>query len=288
MRFVVLLAGAASNQAGAAFGAQAFGAIGPAGVVAIRQLVAAVVLLPVARPDPRRLTRSQWWPVLLLGLVFVGMNFSLYTAIDRIGLGLAVTLEVLGPLAVALLASRGRADLGCALAAGAGVVLLVRPGPSGDLLGIGLGLCAAACWAAYILLNRVAGARLPGLQAPALASAAAALLTLPVTAVVVARHGLPAGALLAGLLSSVVPYATDLIVLRHVPPRLFGLAMSAHPVLAALAGAALLSETLAPPDLAAMAVIVTAVAVAGVRTRESPGQEGAGLPDQGLALRRAV
>src|SRR5690242_10919474 len=139
----------ASNQVGAAVGAHAFATIGPAGVVAVRQFVAAAVLLPVARPDLRRFTWAQWWPTLLLGLVFATMNLSLYTAIDRIGLGLAVTLEFLGPLAVALLSSRSRADLLCAVAAGAGVYVLVLPGPSSDVLGIGLGLVAAACWASY-------------------------------------------------------------------------------------------------------------------------------------------
>jgi hypothetical protein len=92
-----MTASAASNQVGAAVGAHAFATIGPVGVVAVRQFVAAAVLLPVARPNVRRFTWEQWWPTLLLGLVFATMNLSLYTAIDRIGLGLAVTLEVLGP-----------------------------------------------------------------------------------------------------------------------------------------------------------------------------------------------
>ena len=93
----------------------------------------------------RSFTWPQWWPVLSLAAVFATMNLSLYTAIDRIGLGLAVTLEFLGPLSVALAASRRRLDLGCALAAGAAVVLLARPQPTTDYLGIALGLVAAAC-----------------------------------------------------------------------------------------------------------------------------------------------
>jgi inner membrane transporter RhtA len=97
-----------SNQVGAGVGAHAFAAIGPAGVVAVRQIVAAAVLLPAARPPLRSMTWAQWWPALLLAAVFGVMNLSLYTAIDRIGLGLAVTLEFLGPLAVALAASRSR------------------------------------------------------------------------------------------------------------------------------------------------------------------------------------
>jgi inner membrane transporter RhtA len=99
-----------SNQTGAAIGSLAFPVLGPVGVVAVRQYVAAVVLLAVGRPRLRSFTWWQWRPVLLLALVFGTMNLSLYSAIDRIGLGLAVTLEFLGPLAIALTAARRRVD----------------------------------------------------------------------------------------------------------------------------------------------------------------------------------
>jgi inner membrane transporter RhtA len=260
-----MLGSAASNQVGAAIGAHAFPAIGPAGVVVVRQFVAAAVLLPVARPNLRRLTWSQWWPALLLGLVFAVMNLSLYSAIERIGLGLAVTLEVLGPLAVALLGSRSRLDLLCALAAGLGVYVLVLPGPSSDFLGIGLGLLAAACWASYIVLNRVVGRRLAGLQAPALGTSVSALLSLPVAVVLIARgdfFGVAVWyAVAAGVLSSVIPYAADLIALRTVPSRFFGLFMSVHPVLAALAGVVFLGQWLHPNEWAGIAVVIAVNAV---------------------------
>ncbi len=269
-----MLSSALSNQVGAALGAHAFGVVGPAGVVAVRQVVAAAGLLPLARPPMRRMTWSQWWPVLLLAVVFGCMNLSLYTAIDRIGLGLAVTLEFLGPLAVALAASRSSRDLLVAAAAAAGVYVLVLPGPSSDYLGLGLGLAAAACWAAYILLNRVAGARLPGLQAPALAATACALAYLPVL-VLLAGDGRLAGAplgyaLAAGVLSSVVPYAADLTALRFVPPRFFGVFMSTHPVLAALVGTVLLNQALAVHEWAGIAVVVLANAAAVATTRRAP------------------
>ncbi len=261
-----MLGSAASNQAGAAVGAHAFPTIGPAGVVAVRQFVAAAVLLPVARPDLRRLTWAQWWPTLLLGVVFAVMNLSLYTAIDRIGLGLAVTLEVLGPLAVALIGSRTRMDLVAALAAGAGVYVLVLPGPSSDYPGIGLGLLAATCWAAYIVLNRLLGRRLTGLQGPALGTSVSALLYLPVAAVLVTQGRLEGMGILyavaAGLLSSVVPYAADLIALRRVPPRFFGLFMSVHPVLAALAGLIVLGQHLRPHEWAGIVIVIVVNAVA--------------------------
>lgn len=263
---MMMLTGAASNQVGAATGAHAFDTIGPAGVVAVRQVVAAAVLLPVARPPLRRMTWGQWWPTLLLAGVFACMNLTLYIAIDRIGLGLAVTLEFLGPLAVALASSRNRTDLLTAAVAAAGVYVLVRPGPSSDYLGLGLGVAAGACWAAYIILNRLVGARLPGLQAPAAATAVSALVYLPMLVALVA-HGRLAGlpllyALAAGLLSSVVPYAADLTALRVVPARLFGIFMSTHPVVAALAGVVLLGQLLALHQWVGIALVVTANAVA--------------------------
>jgi inner membrane transporter RhtA len=261
-RIAAMLASAASTQIGAAAGAHAFLAIGVPGVVAVRQLVAAAVLLPMARPDPRRMTWSQWWPALLLALVFAVMNLSVYEAVSRIGLGLAVTLEVLGPLAVGLVASRSRSDLLCAIGAGIGVYVLVQPGPSSDLLGAGAGLLGAACWAAYILLNRTAGRRLPGLQPVAVATSLSALLYLPVLAVLVVHGrvgGAPLGyAVTAGVLSSAIPYAIDLVALRHVPARFFGLFMSVHPVLATAAGAVLLGQYPVLHEWAGIALVVAA------------------------------
>ena len=256
----IMLGSGMSNQVGAAIGAHAFATMGPAGVVAIRQIVAAAVLLPVARPPIRRMTWPQWWPTLLLALVFAVMNLSLYTAIDRIGLGLAVTLEFLGPLGVAVATSRSRLHVLTAIAAAGGVYLLIMPGPSSDHLGIALGLLAAACWAAYILLNRLLGTRLPGLQAPAVATTVSALAYLPVVLVLLGQGrltGLPLlYAVTAGVLSSVVPYAADLTALRHVPARFFGVFMSLQPVWAALAGLLVLGQALAVNEWGGIAIIV--------------------------------
>jgi len=263
---LTMLGTGTSSQVGAALGAQAFPAIGPAGVVAIRQLVAAVVLVPMARPPLHRFTWRQWWPTLLLGLVFAVMNLSLYLAVDRIGLGLAVTLEVLGPLAVALGGSRTRLDALCAIAAGVGVVVLVLPGPTSDYLGVGFGLLAGACWAAYILLNRLVGTRLPGLQAPATAAFISALGYLPVIVVLAVQGRITAAALMyaccAGLLSSVVPYALDVSLLRRVPAQFFGVFMSVNPVLAALAGIVILGQVLNLREWAGIGIVIGANALA--------------------------
>jgi inner membrane transporter RhtA len=269
------LTSGASNQVGAALGAHAFPAIGPAGVVAVRQAVAAVALLLIARPPIRSFDRTQRTLVVLLALDIAVMNLTLYAAIERIGLGLAVTLEFLGPLGVALVASRTRADLVIAMGAGVGVYVLVLPDGSSDLVGIALALVAACCWAAYIVLNRAAGARLPGLQAPAAATSIAALLYLPVL-LVLGAQGLLTGppllyALAAGLLASAVPYALDVVILRSLPPRLFGVLQSAQPGIAALAGLVLLAQVPEPHEWAGIAIVaganVLAVLLADQRRR---------------------
>lgn len=272
---LTMLASGVSNSTGAGIGTTAFPAIGPAGVVAVRQIVAAAVLLPVARPPLRRLTWPQWWPVLLLAAVFALMNLALYTAIDRIGLALAVTLEFLGPLAIALLASRTRRDLVLALAAAAGVYVLVQPGPTSDLVGIAIALVAATCWAGYILLNRLVGRRLTGLQAPAIATSVSALAYLPVLVWLAAdgRFTVAAAmaAITAGVLSSVVPYAADLTALRLVPPRFFALFMSIHPVIAALVGVVLLRQIPAASQWLGILVVVAVNALAVGRPHRRAG-----------------
>jgi inner membrane transporter RhtA len=263
---IVLMTGSAvSSQLGTAIAALAFPVLGPVGVVAVRQWVACAVLLGSVRPRFRSFTRSQWRPVLALALIFAVMNLTLYGAIDRIGLGLAMTLEFLGPLSVALLASRRVLDLGCALVAGAAVVVLVRPQPSTDYAGIALALVAASCWAGYILVNRVMGRRLPGVQGPAAAATLSALLYVPVGIWALASHPVTAVALgraaSAGVLCSAVPMVSDLLALRRVPARFFGVFMSINPVFAALAGVVILSQPLALADWLAIAAIVTVNAV---------------------------
>ena len=257
-----------SNQIGAAVGSLAFPVIGPVGVVTVRQYVAAAVLAAVARPRLRSFTWRQWWPVLLLGVVFGTMNLSLYSAINRIGLGLAVTLEFLGPLTVALAATRRRRDLCCAVIAAAGVVTLMRPRPSADYVGMGLALLAATCWASYILLNRTVGRRLPGAEGSAAAGMVSALMFLPVGVVLVLQQPLGAQAVgcavVAGVLSSAVPYLADLFTLRRVPAQAFGLFMSVNPVLAAVVGWIGLGQHLRWAEWASIGAIVAANAASMV------------------------
>ncbi len=192
----VMLGSGLASQTGAAVGAMAFPVIGPVGVVAVRQWVAAVILLAVGRPRLRAFTRQQWQPVLALAAVFAAMNLSLYSAIDRVGLGLAVTLEFLGPLAVALggaltarsTRARRLAVLVCPVFAAVGVLVLTRPQPTTDYLGIGLGLLAAACWAGYILLSRTVGRRFNGVEGSAAAGALSALAYVPIGIATLVAH----------------------------------------------------------------------------------------------------
>ena len=260
---VALMVGSAlSNQVGAAVGALAFPAIGALGVVAVRQWVAGVVLGAVVRPRPWRLTAAQWRPVLLLSAVFATMNLSLYAAVDRIGLGLAVTLEFLGPLGVAVAASRRRTDLACVLVALGGVVVLSRPQPTTDYAGLALGVVAAACWAGYILVNREIGVRVPGGTGPATAAGLSALVFLPIGTAVLVQHPpslQTAGyAVTAGLLASAVPLFVDLVALRRVPAGAYGVFMSINPVLAAVVGLVVLGEALPWDAWLAIAAIVGA------------------------------
>ncbi|GAA0600070.1 EamA family transporter [Kribbella sandramycini] len=269
-----MLGSGLSSQVGASVAAQAFPVIGPVGVVAVRQWMAGVVLVAVGRPRFREFSGRQWRLVLGLAAVFAVMNVSLYTAIDRVGLGLAVTLEFLGPLAVALLGSRRAVDLVCALVAAPAVLVLTRPQATTDYLGVAFGVLAGVCWACYILLNRTVGRELPGATGSGAAAAVSGLAYVPVGAFVLYQHPPTVAAicyaLVAGVLSSAVPFLVDVLALRRVPAQFFGVFMSVNPVLAALVGYVVLNQQLAVPDWIAIGVIVAANAVAVSTTRRRP------------------
>ena len=288
----MMLGSGLSTQVGAATAALAFPVIGPAGVVAIRQWVAGVVLLAIGRPRFRSFTARQWRLILSLAAVFATMNLCLYASIDRVGLGLAVTLEFLGPLGVALAGSRRKLDLYCALAAAPAVVVLTRPQASTDYLGIALGLVAAACWACYILLNRAMGRELPGVQGSGAAAAVSGLAYVPIGIVMLIKHpptlATVAYALTAGVLSSAVPFLMDVLALRRVPAQFFGVFMSVNPVLAALVGLVMLHQQLDHWSWAAIGVIVTANAVAASTTGRRVRLRGGSSPAVRRSSRRGL
>ena len=279
---VALMAcGPLSNQLGASIATLAFPVFGPTGVVAIRQWVAAIVLGVLARPRFWKFTAAQWRVVLGLAAVFALMNLTLYGAIDRIGLGLAVTLEFVGPLAVALSGSRRVTSVVCAIAAAGAVAVLMRPTPTTDYLGIGLALIAAAGWAGYILLNREVGARIPGIEGSAAAAMISGILYIPVGVWILVHHSSTLTALtyaiIAGVLSSAIPFLTDMLALRRIAAPVFGMFSSVNPVIAVLVGFLVLGQTVDLIAWGAILVIVIAnitVLASADRAARSVGKAG--------------
>jgi inner membrane transporter RhtA len=249
-------------------------AVGPVLVVAARQVMMAALVLPVARPRIHRMTRAQLVPAVMLGLALSLMNLSYYAAVDRLGLGIAATIEFLGPLSIALLASRRLLDAACALVAAAGVVVLTGLEGRIDPFGLVCGATAAVTWAGYIVFTRRVAERLPGFQGIAVASIVSLVVLVPwalLTLDVAALDGRILGLLVAiGLLSSAVPYSLDTVILRRITPRLFAVLTSLSPVVAAILGVIVLRETLSPVQLGAIVVVCVAAGVA-IATRAPSG-----------------
>lgn len=258
----LVLTGILSVQFGAAVAKHLFDVVSPTAIVWLRLASSAVVLVAMARPRLRGRTREDWLVAIAFGLALVTMNWTIYQSFARIPLGLAVTIEFVGPLTLAVLGSRRARDLVWVGLAAAGVLLLgLEPG-SVTLAGVLYALVAGGCWAAYILLSARTGARWPGLAGLAVASAVGAVLLTPFALVVggsdlVDPQLLLLGALV-GLLSSVVPYSVELIALRTIKPAVFSILMSLEPAAAALAAAVVLRELLTPLQLTAMACVVAA------------------------------
>ncbi|MGW6449220.1 EamA family transporter [Lentzea sp. NPDC055074] len=257
----LVLAGIVSVQVGAAFAKQLFTVAGAAGTVTLRLVMAALVLVVIWRPS-LRLDRRTLLTVVVYGAVLAAMNLCFYAALARIPLGAAVTIEFLGPLAVAVAGSRRWLDAVWVLLAGTGVVLLT--GVQGGLLwtGVLFALAAGACWAAYILVTAKLGSQTSDGKGLALAMVVGAVIALPFGIGSAGTAMLDPLVLAAGfavaLMSSVVPYSLELEALRRMPPRVFGILMSMEPAVAALAGLLLLGEHLAPAQWVAVCCVVIA------------------------------
>jgi inner membrane transporter RhtA len=256
-------------QFGAALATRLFAAAGPLGVVALRTVGAAFVLVILTRPWRRRWTSAELRSAGLLGLVIVVMNACLYLAIDRLPLATGVTLELLGPITLAVVIAGSCRQRVWAVPAACGVALLGGSLDLRDLPGVAFALAAAGAWAAYILLNRQMGASGSGLPGLCLATVAGALIALPAGAgsagAALVRPGVAAAGLAVGVLSSAVPYSLDLLALRRLPTTVFGVLTSLNPAVAALAGFVVLGDRLSAAALAGIAavVIASAGAVAG-------------------------
>jgi inner membrane transporter RhtA len=257
----LVLVGIASVQVGAAFATKLFVHLGPAGTVLVRVLFAAVVLCAIWRPRPRAHTARELRLAALFGLSLALMNLTFYEALDRIHLGIAVTLEFVGPLGVALAGSRTRLDVVWALLAAGGVALLGGFGAA-NATGVLLALAAGGFWAAYILLNARVGRAFSGGGGLAIAMAVATLPLIPPGIVDGGSNLLNPGYLAAGLavaiMSSVIPYSLELEALRRIRPQLFGVLMSIEPAMAALAGLVVIGQGLSAVEVLAIALVVIA------------------------------
>ncbi|MGA8115266.1 MAG: EamA family transporter [Actinocatenispora sp.] len=270
----LLLLGIVSIQIGAALAKNLFGVMPPTAVVAVRLLTAALALVCVTRPRLRGHSRSDLAVVALFGLTLAVMNSAIYQSMARIPLGAAVTVEFLGPLAVAVAGSRRLRDVLWVLLAGGGVLLLARGGGGVNAVGVGWALLAAAPWAGYILLSAATGSRFPGSTGLALAMAVGAVLAAPVGVVqggaVLLRPELLAFGAGVGLLSSAIPYALEMEALRRMPARVFGILMSMEPAVAALVGLIVLGEVLGVRQWLAIGCVVVASVGATRGVRQSP------------------
>ena len=267
----LVLLGIVSVQVGSALAKHLFGEVGSFGTVALRLFFAAVVLMVWWRPS-LRMDRRTWTVVLGYGVILGLMNLCFYQALDRLPLGIAVTTEFLGPLAVALFGSRRWLDALWAVLAAGGVMLLMEGGGELDLVGFLFALAAGAFWGLYILIGAALGRHTTEGNGLALGMAVAALVVVPFgvadSGTALIRPWVLAAGLGVALLSSVVPYTLDLEALRRIPPRVFGILMSLEPAMAALVGLIVLQESLRWSQWIAVLCVVAASAGAtrGART----------------------
>lgn len=255
-------------QLGAAIAKSLFDEIGPSGTVFLRVGFAALVLLLLWRPRITGYTRREYLISALFGLALAAMNFSLYLAIDRIPLGVAVTLEFIGPLGVAVAGSRRALDLLWAVLAAGGILLLAPLGLFGgvelDPVGVALALLAGLFWASYILLSARTGSIFPGGTGLVIALCLGTVVLAPVGIAGAGYALLDPWLLLVGfgvaMLSSAVPYSLELEALRKLPSRVFGVLMSLEPAVAAIIGFLILGERLGLRSIAAILLVTVAAA----------------------------
>jgi inner membrane transporter RhtA len=258
----LVVVGIASVQLGAAIAKTLFDDVTPTVLVWLRLASSALVMLAIARPRLRGRTRDDWLVAVAFGVSLAAMNWLIYQSFARIPIGIAVTIEFIGPLLIAAVGFRRPRDLGWVALAGVGVLLLGVERADLDPLGVAAAVLAGAAWAGYILLSARTGRRWEGLDGLAVASAVAVVVLSPaLLATDLAGLGDPRILLLGaavGLLSSVIPYSCEMVALRRLAPALFGVLMSLEPAAAALAGLLVVGEQLSAPQWAAIACVVVA------------------------------
>ena len=285
---LLVLVAIVSVQFGGALAATLVPEIGAGGSVTLRLVFATAILWAVARPRVRGHDRAAWLTVLAFGAALGLMNLAFYSSLAHLPIGVAVTIEFLGPLTLATALSRRLRDLAAVAAAAVGVVLISEaldtPLADVEWTGLGLAALAGACWAAYILASGRAGREFPKLEGLALAMAVALVVTLPfgVTSLPDWTGESLAKGLGIAVLSSVLPYSLELAALRTLSPRVFGILLSLEPAAAALAGLIVLGQRLGHLQLLGMALVVLASALvmgAGPRRDEHPDER----PDPALS-----
>jgi inner membrane transporter RhtA len=267
--------GICSVQFGSALAATLFHRIGPSGAVLLRLVSAAVVLLALWRPRPRSQPRGSLFLAAGFGLVLAGMNLSFYGALHHIPLGIAVTIEFTGPLAVAIAGSRRPQDVVWVLLALAGILALTRSGTTGlSGVGIALALLAGMFWGTYIVLNRRLGQTFTGGTGLALAMAVGAVVALPLGlsegGSQLLAPGILARGCAVGMLSSAIPYSLEVEALRRLDPSVFAVLMSLEPAVAALAGLIVLGQGLGLRAGLGIVLVVAASAGASLTSRRAP------------------
>lgn len=274
---LLVLAGIVSVQFGGALAATLVPLIGSGGSVVLRLLFASALLLVFVRPRWRGHSRRAWLTVIAFGVALGLMNFTFYSSLAHLPIGVAVTIEFIGPLSLAAALSRRWLDAVAVAAAAAGVVLISEAlsTPFADLekTGIALALLAGAFWAAYIVLAGRTGGEFPKLEGLALAMVVATVVTLPlgITSAPSWSPDILLKAFGIAVLSSVLPYSLELLALRRLSAKVFGILLSLEPAFAALAGLLVLGQVLSPTQLVGMALVVAAsTLVLGLGARQRP------------------
>lgn len=264
---ILVLGGIVSVQFGGALAQTLIPVIGAGGSVVMRLGFATALLLVLVRPRWRGHGRRAWATVIAFGLALGLMNFTFYGSLAHLPIGVAVTIEFIGPLILAAALSRRLVHAVAVLAAAIGVALIAQvfhvPFAQLSLVGIGLALAAGACWAAYILLSGRTGAEFPHLEGLALAMVVATVVVLPlgITSVPSWTGPLLLKGLGIAILSSVLPYSLELLALRRLSASVFGILLSLEPAVAALAGLLILGQRLQLAQLVGMALVVLASAI---------------------------
>jgi inner membrane transporter RhtA len=267
-----VLAAAFSVQFGAAIAKSLFDDVGPPGVLLFRLLFGALAVAALLRPRIADRSRDDIRLALAFGLVLFCMNLSFYEALDRVPLGIAVTIEFVGPLGVAIAGSRRAIDVLWVVLAGAGIGLLAEARGSVEPFGLALAALAGIFWAGYIVLGTRVGRAWPGSGPLLVALALGSVLALPLG---IASGGgdlfdprVVVGGIGVGLLSSALPYSLELASMRRLPTHVFGVLLSLEPAVAAFVGFVALGEHLRPRALLAIALVVVASAGAALGARE--------------------